>query len=134
MGDFNFVLRPEVDVIPAAPSASNTRNQASINSSEALNELVDHLGGLMDAFRVVHPDRPAATHLPGGPPTDAAGKPRTQRRLDRIYLSPDLILNMPALTDVQTIDQLQLATFDRIGKSIFSDHAGVTATLRFSDI
>jgi hypothetical protein len=51
MGDFNFVLRPEVDVIPAAPSASNIRNQASI---EALNELADHLGGLMDAFRIVH--------------------------------------------------------------------------------
>jgi len=130
MGDFNFVLRPEVDVIPAAPSS--TREQASI---EALNQLADHFGGPLDAYRIVYPDRPAATHIPGGPTTDSAGnlRPR-QRRLDRIYISPDLIMNMPALTDVRTFDQIQLATTDRNGKTVCSDHAGVTATLRFSDI
>jgi len=43
-------------------------------------------------------------------------------------------MNMPALTDVRTFDQIQLATTDRNRKTVCSDHAGVTATLRFSDI
>ena len=43
-------------------------------------------------------------------------------------------MNMPALTDVGTFDHIQLATTDRKGKTVCSDHAGVTATLRFSDI
>jgi len=129
MGDFNFVSRPEVDVIPAAPSS--TRDQSSI---DALNELAEHFGGLLDAYRVIHPDRPATTHIPGGPANNSAGNPRPHRRLDQIYVSPNLVMNMPALTDVHTLDQMQLATLDRNGKSVCSDHAGVTATLRFSDI
>jgi hypothetical protein len=137
MGDFDFVSRPDVDTIPAVLSFDN-KEQESVN---ALEDLSEHLGGLLDTFRVVHPDLPAVTHLPASASTSNAGNGRThsrtphpQRRLDRIYFSPDLVLRMPALTDVQHIDRMKLATIDSNGKSNSSDHTGVTATLRFSGI
>ena len=65
MGDFNFVSCPDVDTTPAVFSFDN-KEQESVN---ALEDLSDHLGGLLDTFRVVNPDLPAVTHLPASAST-----------------------------------------------------------------
>jgi endonuclease/exonuclease/phosphatase family metal-dependent hydrolase len=121
MGDFNFVTNSTIDCIPA-------EKQKAAESVDALSALSDHLGGLPDAFRIVHPTMPAITHTPDVPN-------RTERRLDCIYLSMQLVVGAPALTHAEHLQLLLLATSDkRTSKSIRSDHYGVTAKIRFSDI
>jgi len=52
MGDFNFVLRPEVDVTPAAPSS--TREQASTEALNQLADIADHFALRWPTGRIPH--------------------------------------------------------------------------------
>ena len=120
LGDFNFAEVPSIDCLPA-----QTQQKHPL-ALEAFNEACEHFGGLVDVFRLVHGEVPAVTHRPG----KAEG---AERRIDRMMISPVLATGLPGLVDAQHVTQIDMSVLNQSRVNVKSDHAAVTARLRFSD-
>ena len=129
MGDFNFVECPHLD-------ADGTQGPAGGTGGPARREMLDafaracgvlsgpHGGGMHDAYRTVHPEGRETTHEKG-------------RRLDRIYVSGDLLYGMPGIVAAGHIHRTDLQVLGGVGggkgKILTSDHDAVYVTVRITD-
>ena len=95
MGDFNFVDSPTFDIEP-----SQTKNK-SPRAIQALVALRNHLGGLVDAFRCIHPFETFVT---------CHKNPISKSRYDRGYVSSHLVRadKAPCLRTMQHIPRHDL--------------------------
>ena len=93
---------------------------------------LDFFGATCDTFRCLHPDSREYTRS-----TPPSGKPRTRRRLDRIYASSALIRKaaVPRIKAVRHVapGSSDLEALKQLGcKCSWSDHAAIDLNLQFS--
>ena len=124
MGDFNFVEAPTIDCRPA---------KYKQNSPEAVFELArlrSHLGGMVDAYRVINGFEDKVTYH-GRP-----GCGDTKSRHDRIYIPIKHAQSntTPCLRTMKHICSAELTVTVDGNTPITSDHDAVMITYRLGDI
>ena len=99
---------------------------------QSMLSALDFFGATCDTFRCIHPDSREYTRS-----TPPSGKPRTRRRLDRIYASSALLRKaaVPRIKAVRHVapGSSDLEALKQLGcKCSWSDHAAIDLNLQFS--